>query len=508
MVYLYIYIYRLKIMNYLLLVTNELKTFIPELYLSFSIFILLIIGVFIKSNKQDISSINTITSLCIQTLTLTFILILNNPFNIDKLIIFNGFLVIDYVSSMMKLIILLSTISVLYISYDYFKTEKIISFEYSILILLATLGMILLISSYDFLSLYLAIELQSLSLYILASFKKDSEFSTEAGLKYFILGALSSGILLFGISIIYGLTGSTNYEIISHLLINVDNDINIKSTGIIIATLFIASALLFKLAAVPFHMWAPDVYEGSPTIVTAFFAIVPKLAIITLSLQVFTQVLFTLAYQSQIIFIFAAIASMIIGALGALQQRKIKRLLAYSAIGHVGYMLIGLACNTPESIQAIFLYIIVYMIMSVNIFTAILSIKNNNSYIQYIYELKGLSKYNGLLAITISLGVLSMAGIPPLAGFISKLYIFLAAIYANMYILAIIAILTSVIGAVYYLRLVKIIFFDKEETNINIFIDKQKSIVLAISFLFITLFILNPSFLLLFTHNLSYNLSL
>jgi len=241
-------------MNYLLLVTNELKTFIPELYLSFSIFILLIIGVFIKSNKQDISSINTITSLCIQTLTLTFILILNNPFNIDKLIIFNGFLVIDYVSSMMKLIILLSTISVLYISYDYFKTEKIISFEYSILILLATLGMILLISSYDFLSLYLAIELQSLSLYILASFKKDSEFSTEAGLKYFILGALSSGILLFGISIIYGLTGSTNYEIISHLLINVDNDINIKSTGIIIATLFIASALLFKLAAVPFHM--------------------------------------------------------------------------------------------------------------------------------------------------------------------------------------------------------------------------------------------------------------
>jgi len=199
---------------------------------------------------------------------------------------------------------------------------------------------------------------------------------------------------------------------------------------------------------------------------------------------------------------------MIIGALGALQQRKIKRLLAYSAIGHVGYMLIGLACNTPESIQAIFLYIIVYMIMSVNIFTAILSIKNNNSYIQYIYELKGLSKYNGLLAITISLGVLSMAGIPPLAGFISKLYIFLAAIYANMYILAIIAILTSVIGAVYYLRLVKIIFFDKEETNINIFIDKQKSIVLAISFLFITLFILNPSFLLLFTHNLSYNLSL
>ena len=434
---------------------------------------------------------------------------MNHPY--ESNIILSGMLLINNLTLLIKIVIIFSSIVVLLFSFDYYEDEKIKAFEYSILILLAVLGMLLLVSSYDFLALYLAIELQSLALYVLATFKRNSEFSTEAGLKYFILGALSSGILLFGISLIYGLTGSTNFESINHLLIGISFEENQNLTGLSIGVLFIAAGLLFKVAAAPFHMWAPDVYEGAPTIVTAFFAIVPKIGILGLFIIIFLETFYGLINQWQHIIILSALLSMIIGAIGAITQKKIKRLLAYSAIGHIGYMLIGIASATPEGIQSLLLYIIVYIIMSITIFSILLSLYDNKNTIKikYISELTGLSKENGVLAITLAITVLSMAGIPPLAGFASKFYIFLAAIESSMYVLAIVGVLTSVISAVYYIRLIKIMYFENPET-ITIYksMDLQKSIILGLSLTFIVFFMINPSYLLILTHEVALSLSL
>lgn len=494
-------------MNYLDLFQNDFKLIIPELFLSSSILFLLVAGVLF--NKENTALIRNISWLSILTLIITGLLFLNHPYSTD--IIFNGMLLINHLTLVIKSVIVLSTIVVLLFSFEYFEDEKITAFEYSILILLAVLGMLLLVSSYDFLALYLAIELQSLALYVLATFKRNSEFSTEAGLKYFILGALSSGVLLFGISLIYGLTGSTNFETINHILIGLGLNSNENLVGLSIGILFIAVALLFKVAAAPFHMWAPDVYEGSPTIVTAFFAIVPKIGILGLFITIFLETFYGLINQWEHIIIFSAICSMTIGAIGAITQKKIKRLLAYSAIGHIGYMLIGIASATPEGVQSLLLYILVYIIMSINIFSVVLSLYDSNNLIKikYISELAGLSKVNGILAITLSITVLSMAGIPPLAGFASKFYIFLAAIESSMYVLAIIGVLTSVIAAVYYIRLIKIMYFENPEITVNYkTIDFQKSIILALSLFFILFFMANPSYLLILTHELALNLSL
>lgn len=494
-------------MNYLELFQNDLKLIIPELFLSTGIIILLVAGVLF--NRENTALISNISWLSILTLIISLLLMLNHPFETE--IVLNGMLLINNFTLIISSIILLSSIIVLLISFDYYKDEKITAYEYSILIMLAALGLILLISSYDFLALYLAIELQSLTLYVLATFKRNSEFSTEAGLKYFILGALSSGILLFGISLIYGLTGSTNFETINHLLIGVSLENNENLIGLSIGILFIAVALLFKLAAAPFHMWAPDVYEGSPTIVTAFFAIVPKIGILSVFITIFLETFYGLINQWQHIVIFCAITSMIIGAIGAVTQKKFKRLLAYSAIGHIGYILIGIASATPEGVQGLLLYIIVYIIMSINIFSLYLSLYDKNTFIKIknISELSGLSKENGILAITLAIAVLSMAGIPPLAGFASKFYIFLAAIESSMYVLAIIGVLTSVIAAVYYIRLIKIMYFENTSNNVNYkTIDLNKSIILATTLFFILFFMVNPSYLLILTHELALNLSL
>jgi NADH-quinone oxidoreductase subunit N len=371
--------------------------------------------------------------------------------------------------------------------------------------------MILLVESYDFLIMYLAIELQSLCLYVLATFKRNSQYSTEAGLKYFILGALSSGILVFGCSLIYGLTGSTNFEYLNDLLIDTGLKSDEISIGLSVGIIFIAVGLLFKIAAAPFHMWAPDVYEGAPTIVTAFFAIVPKISVLGLFIELFLETFYGLINEWQQIIIFSAMSSMIIGAIGAIDQKKIKRLLAYSAIGHMGYILISLASASIEGIQALILYIIIYMIMSINIFSLILSLykKNDNKRIIYITELTGLAKENPLLAITLAITVLSMAGIPPLAGFASKLYVFFSAIASSMYLLAIIGVLTSVIAAVYYIRLIKIMYFESNiEFNNYKIMDFNKSLILAITFIFLLLFMMNPSYLLIFSHKLALNFSL
>jgi len=492
--------------SYLEFFQNDFKLVFPEIYISLSILFLLTMAVFLNTSKK--TSIETISWLSIEVLLITGILIINNPFY--NSLVLSGMVMVDNLTSLVKFIIVISASIVIFMGFQYFVDEKISYFEFGILILLATLGMMLLISSYDFIIMYLAIELQSLSLYILATLKRDSQFSTEAGLKYFILGALSSGILLFGCSLIYGLTGTTNFESLNHLLINSAVEYNEISTAISIGIAFIAVALFFKIAAAPFHMWAPDVYEGAPMIVTAFFAIVPKIAILGLFIELFLETFYGLVDQWQQIIIFSAMTSMIIGAIGAIEQKKIKRLLAYSAIGHIGYILIALSSATVEGIQSLLIYIIIYIIMSISIFSIALSLykKIDHVRITYISELTGLAKENPLLAISLAITVLSMAGIPPLAGFASKLYVFYSAIVSSMYVLAIIGVLTSVIAAVYYIRLIKIMYFENNNSHSYLTMDIQKSLIISSTFLFLVTFLFNPSFLFILTHEITLNFSL
>ena len=404
------------------------------------------------------------------------------------------------------------------------------------------------ISSYDFISFYLTIEFQSLCFYVLAASKRNSEFSTEAGLKYFILGAFSSGILLFGFSIIYGFTGMTNFGELSLLFTGLgDNLMNqsvmtgeqvstlsigsalpfdgvemsnehantISSNGILLGILFVAVGFLFKLTAAPFHMWAPDVYEGSPTAITAFFSITPKIAIIAVFIRLFLYSFYDLIFPFQKILLFCSGASMIVGALAALSQHKIKRLLAYSSIGHIGYILLGFACATGEGIEALTIYLIIYVVMTINIFAIILSLRGVNKSasgdsvrIKYISDLAMLGSTNPILAFTLSCTLFSMAGIPPLAGFCSKFYIFFSALNASLYFFAFLGVITSVISCFYYIRLIKIMYFEKR-SNWIVYkpMAKEISILLGITLFFILFFFFYPAPFFYIAHKVAFSLS-
>lgn len=495
--------------NFINIFGNDLKAIFPETFLTIAILWLLVFGVLYNNNESEKNLIYKIVSwLSIESIFITILLVYNNPFSSSVLL--KNLFISDYLTTLIIIVLLICSASSILISLDYLKDEKINAFEYSILILLATLGMILMVSSYDLLSMYLAIELQSLTLYVLATFQRNSEFSTEAGLKYFILGAFSSGILLFGCSMIYGFTGSTNFGELAKLLtdITIQSNTIISTSGIVIGLIFLMTALFFKLAAAPFHMWAPDVYEGAPTSVTAFFAITPKIAILGLFLRLIFYTFYDLIDQWQPIIIFCAILSMIIASLGALAQNKFKRLFAYSAIGHVGYILVGLATGTTLGLQALLLYIILYIIMIINLFGIVLSLRkqvNNGSTIsivEYITDVSNLSKLNPILAIITSIVLFSMAGIPPLAGFYSKLYIFLSAIESNLYLLALIGVLTSVVGAVYYIRIIKIMYFETTEDQFTVYkpMNQETSIILSITSFLILLFFLYPNPLFIITH--------
>jgi proton-translocating NADH-quinone oxidoreductase chain N len=384
---------------------------------------------------------------------------------------------------------------------DYSKQESSNAFESIVLILFSTCSMLFMISAYDLIAMYLAIELQSLCFYVIAASKRDSEFSAEAGLKYFILGAFSSGILLFGCSMIYGFTGVTNFEELAKIFTGYEITLfGAQSSGIFMGILFIAVGFLFKITAVPFHMWAPDVYEGSPTIVTAFFSIAPKISILANMLRVFIYSFYDPTWQQ--LFFFCSIASMILGALAAMAQNKVKRLLAYSSIGHVGYLLIGFSCGTIEGIQSLLIGTFIYVLMTVNAFAMVLALRQNR--FKYIADLGALAKTNPILAITLSITMFSYAGIPPLAGFCSKFYLFFAALGCGAYLLALIGVVTSVISCFYYIRFVKIMYFDTPETWILYKpMDREKSLLLAITVFFITFFFLYPSPLFLVTHQMA-----
>jgi len=453
---------------------------LPELFLSIAIMSFLMIGVFFK-NIYKLLNLLTIGSLLF-----AIALILNQPEETVK--VFNESYIIDGLSIIAKTLTLLFTIFVLFLSKDYLKVHKIDKIEYPIIILSSVLGMLIMISSYDLIVFYLGLELQSLSLYILASFKRNDEKSTEAGLKFFVLSSLATGLLLYGCSLIYGFTGSTNFEIISK---NLDKE----NMGAVFGIVFIIVGLAFKISAVPFHMWTPDVYEGSPTTVTSFFALVPKIAALTVFIRFMYVPFINMIEHWQSIIIFLAIASMILGSVGAIGQSNIKRLMAYSSIGHMGYALAGLSTGTDAGIQSTIIYLIIYLVMNVGAFGCILMMKRENTFFENINDLSGLSKTNPLMALCFLVILFSLAGIPPLAGFFAKFYVFLAVVQSKMYALAIIGLLTTVVSAFYYLRIIKIIYFDKAKKPFETTYNLGLKISVVASSIFVLLYFIYPSIL-------------
>jgi len=453
---------------------------LPELFLSLTIMFLLMLGVFIKK------SFKLVYLLTILSLIFAIALVLNQPNEIVK--IFNDSYIIDRLSIFMKALTLLFCFFVLLSSKDYIKSNNIDKIEYPIIILSSTLGMILMISSYDLIIFYLGLELQSLCLYILASFKRDDEQSTESGLKYFVLSALASGLLLYGCSLIYGFTGSTNFEIISANLTG-------SNTGAIFGIVFIIVGLAFKVSAVPFHMWTPDVYEGSPTSVTSFFALVPKIAAISVFIRFMYVPFVNVISQWQTIIIFLSIASMILGAVAAIGQSNIKRLMAYSSIGHMGYALAGLAAGTNAGIQSTIIYLTIYLVMNLGAFGCIFMMKRENIFYENINDLSGLSKNHPMLALSFLIILFSLAGIPPLAGFFAKFYVFMAVIEVKMYALAVIGLVTTVVSAFYYLRIIKIIYFDKPKKPFAESYDWGLKISLILSSILVLIYFIYPSIL-------------
>ncbi len=451
----------------------NLELVFPEIFLSLSVMFLLILGVFKKNSSKLIQNVSLIV------LLITAVITFNETLGIQKTILFKGSIIIDYLSSFMKIVTLISAFLVLVISSHYLKTFKIFKIEYPILILSSVLGMMIMISSNDLIVFYMGLELQSLALYVLATFNRDQLKSSEAGLKYFVLSALSSGLLLYGCSLIYGFTGSTNFNIIADQLSSTDYALTF---GIV----FILVGLSFKISAVPFHMWAPDVYEGSPTSVTLFFTMVPKVAALTVFIRFLYVPFLDLIDQWQMIIIFLSIASMLFGAIAAIGQTNLKRLIAYSSISHIGYALAGLATGSNEGIQSSVIYITIYIIMNLGFFSCLLMMKRNNQYHESINDLSGLSKNHPLLSLSMLVILFSLAGIPPLAGFFAKFYIFKSVLEQSMYFLAIVGLLSTVVAAFYYLRIIKIMYFDKEKEKY----DTDHSLWIKFSLTFSTLLIL------------------
>ena len=458
---------------------NNLNFIYPEIFISLSIMFLLLLGAFKKESS------GLIYNLSIVFLIFTLALIFNYPPQ-SNVNLFNDSYKIDYFSSFMKILTMCSGIFVLITSSRYLKIFKIFQIEYSILILCSILGMMVMISANDLIVFYIGLELQSLALYVLASFNRDQVKSSEAGLKYFVLSALSSGLLLYGCSLIYGFTGSTNF-------ITISENINSTQFGLTFGIVFILVGLAFKISAVPFHMWAPDVYEGSPTSVTLFFAVVPKIAALTVFIRFLYVPFINMIDQWQIIIVFLSIASMIFGAVAAIGQKNLKRLVAYSSISHMGFALAGLSSGTNEGIQSSIIYISIYLIMNLGLFSCLFMMKRNDKYYENIDDLSGLSKNHPLISLSLLIILFSLAGIPPMAGFFAKFYVFTAVVKESMYFLAITGLLSTVIAAFYYLRIIKIIYFDPEKEKYDTDYNIGLKITLSLSTLLILLYFIFPS---------------
>ncbi|APF37471.1 NADH-quinone oxidoreductase subunit N [Chelatococcus daeguensis] len=421
---------------------------LPEIILAASALLLVLIGAL--RGERAAGLIEALTLVAI--LAAGFFVVTQGGERVET---FGGSFVVDGFARFAKVLTLVGSAAALLMSGDYLRRAGINRFEYPILILLATTGMMMMISANDLIALYLGLELQSLSLYVVAAIDRDNARSSEAGLKYFVLGALSSGMLLYGASLIYGFTGTVSFTGIAQALQGEGH------TGAIFGLVFIAAGLAFKISAVPFHMWTPDVYEGAPTPVAAFFAAAPKMAAMALLVRVFITAFPGIVDQWRQIIVFVAIASMALGAFAAIGQRNIKRLMAYSSIGHMGYALVGLAAGTAEGVQSVLVYMAIYLVMTLGTFAFILSMRREEGPVEGIYDLAGLARTQPYAAYGLTILFFSLAGIPPLAGFLAKWYVFAAAVEAQLYSLAVIGVLASVVGAYYYIRIVKIMHFDE-----------------------------------------------
>ncbi len=459
---------------------NNLHLVLPEIFLSLSIMFLLILGVFKKN------SFYLIHNMSLLVLLITAVITFNETISINNELLFSQSIIIDPLSSLMKIVTLLAAFIVLAVSTNYLKIFNIFKIEYSILILSSVLGMMIMISANDLIVFYMGLELQSLCLYVLATFNRDNLKSSEAGLKYFVLSALSSGLLLYGCSLIYGFSGSTNFEVIS-------TQLNSNEYALTFGIVFILVGLAFKISAVPFHMWAPDVYEGSPTTVTLFFTMVPKIAALTVFIRFLYVPFLNLIDQWQMIIIFLSLASMLFGAIAAIGQTNIKRIIAYSSIGHIGFALAGLSTGSNEGIQNSILYILIYIVMNLGFFSCLLMFKRNNEYYENLDDLSGLSKNHPLLSISLLIILFSLAGIPPLAGFFAKFYIFTSVIEQSMYFLAIVGLLSTVVAAFYYLRIIKIMYFDSEKEKFDNDHNSWLKFSLTLSSILILFYFIFPS---------------
>ncbi|NTS29845.1 NADH-quinone oxidoreductase subunit NuoN [Phyllobacterium sp. BT25] len=420
----------------------------PELLIAGGALVLLMIGAFSGERANGL-----VGGLAVALLLAALALVVIFPQDGH---VFGRAFVSDPFSRFMKVLTLVGSVVTLVMSAGFAKEQKFDKFEFPILVLLATLGMLLMISANDTLSLYLGLELQSLALYVVAAINRDNVRSTEAGLKYFVLGALSSGMLLYGISLVYGFTGHTGFGAIAQALSGGE-----RQLGVVFGLVFILAGLAFKISAVPFHMWTPDVYEGAPTPVTAFFASAPKMAAMALLTRVVSETFQPITHDWQQVVVFIAIASMVLGAFAAIGQRNIKRLMAYSSISHMGYALVGLAAGTVVGVRGVAIYMLIYLVTTLGTFAFILAMRRKDGNVEQISDLSGLSRTNPIMATILTILMFSLAGIPPLAGFWGKWYTFLAAMQANLYALAIIGIVASVVGAYYYLRIIKIMWFDE-----------------------------------------------
>ncbi|HEY7688870.1 MAG TPA: NADH-quinone oxidoreductase subunit NuoN [Dongiaceae bacterium] len=422
----------------------------PEIFLAGAAMVLLLLGAFQPKNPTRL-----IATLSVFCLIATAVLVITLP---DTGVAFGGLFVVDGFGVFFKVMVLAGSALAIVMSLDYIEREGMNRFEFPVLILLATVGMLLMLSANDLISLYLGLELQSLALYVVAAFRRDDIRSTEAGMKYFVLGALSSGMLLYGASMIYGFTGTTAFVDIAAAL--TQPAFGAPPVGVIVGIVLVIAGLAFKVSAVPFHMWTPDVYEGAPTPVTAFFAAAPKLAAMGLFVRVLMEPFGHMVDQWQQIITFVSIASMVLGAVAAINQENIKRLMAYSSIGHVGYALVGLAAGTQEGVRGVAIYMAIYLLMNVGTFGCILLMRQKGRMVEGIQDLAGLSSTKPAMAAALAILMFSMAGIPPMAGFLGKFFVFQAAVNVGLYWLAVIGVIASVVSAFYYLRIIKVMYFD------------------------------------------------
>ncbi len=453
---------------------------IPEIVLACLGMVLLMAGVF------GVERGRTMSWLSVGALAVVLLLVLAG--GTDRAVGLGGLFVTGAFSVYIKVLVLLGSALAIIMSLTFNEREAMARFEFPVVVLFATLGMLMMVSANDLIALYLGLELQSLSLYVLAAFRRDTLRSSEAGLKYFVLGALSSGMLLYGCSMIYGFVGATGFDAIAAAVGGGAE----PSLGVVVGLVFLIAGLCFKVSAAPFHMWTPDVYEGAPTPVTAMFSVAPKIAALALFVRVLMEPFGSLADQWQQIVVIVSVLSMAIGAFTAIAQENIKRLMAYSSIGHIGYAMVGLAAGTEEGIHGVLIYLAIYLLMNVGVFSCILAMRQNGTAVEGISDLAGLSKSRPLMAGALAALMFSMAGIPPLAGFFGKFYVFMAAVNAGLVALAVLGVLASVVGAYYYLRIVKVMYFDDAVQDMDSPMPSEIGVVAGLSTAAVVLFVVVP----------------